>query len=44
MTYKKHYQAPELEQLPMAYNAVLCESDDLTGGTEDYGLVDNFEW
>lgn len=44
MIYKKHYQAPELEQLPMSYNVVLCESDDLSGGTQDYDLVEGFEW
>lgn len=45
MTNKHQYQVPELEQLPMTYVSFLCESDnDLTGGTEDYGLVEGFEW
>lgn len=44
MTIKYHYQEPELEQLPISYNVVLCQSDDLSGDTQDYDLVEGFEW
>ena len=42
MKKTKFYSAPELEYLPMSYLDMLCDS--ATGGTEDYELIENFEW
>lgn len=43
MTNKKHYQAPELELLPMLYESLLCDSAN-SGDAPDYDLVTGFEW
>ena len=37
-TYR--YSAPDIETLPVSYMEMLCES----GSTEDYELVEGFEW
>ena len=42
MTSKKHYQAPDMYMSPMAYESLLCQS--VVGETEDYELVEGFEW
>ena len=42
MTSKKHYQAPDAYVSLMAYESLLCQS--MVGGTEDYELVEGFEW
>lgn len=42
MKTTKYYAAPEIEFLPMNCLEMLCDS--ATGGTEDYELVDGFQW
>ena len=43
MKKKKLYYAPEVEELPMYYLDILCESDN-TGSTEDYEPINDFTW
>ena len=42
MKKTKHYATPELEFLPMTCLEMLCDSN--SGSTEDYELVENFQW
>ena len=42
MKKTKFYVAPEIELLPMHYLDMLCDS--ATGSTEDYELIDGFQW
>ena len=37
---KQRYWAPDIELLPVSYLEMLCES----GSTEDYELIEGFEW
>ena len=40
MLNKKSYLAPEIDFEPMSLQSVICES----GDTEDYTVIENFEW
>ena len=42
MKKEKRYSAPEIDYLPLSYKEVLCDS--ANGSTEDYDLVEGFEW
>ncbi|MBR5042836.1 MAG: hypothetical protein IKX67_06315 [Bacteroidales bacterium] len=45
MTNTKHYQAPDVYLLPLSYESLLCQSmTESTGNTEDYELVEGFNW
>ena len=43
MKKNQHYTKPEMDLLPMSYLDMLCDSK-LDGSTEDYELINNFEW
>lgn len=42
MKKTKLYSKPDIDFLPMSYLDMLCDS--ATGSTEDYELIENFEW
>lgn len=39
---KKYYSAPDAELSEMWEQAIICDS--LSGGIDDYDLVDGYEW
>lgn len=43
MKKETRYSAPEIDYLPLSYQEVLCGSVN-EGSTEDYDLVEGFEW
>ena len=42
MKKTKLYSKPDIDFLPMSYLDMLCDSG--TGSTEDYELINDFEW